>query len=282
MRLWILKVGVAGLVISAATVAQAANITFVGRDSGVAGTGNDSVDRWRTNSVDKPFDVGPLDRVYGSAGYILYGTDVVGNTGGGTVISTNPLTYSSGDRKTLSSLPSYLTLSNNGQSKIATSYNYRHIDDPQQSVGSSVSDVESGAALRDATRGNEVSMLNLTAGSNFPSEGVRLGIFVGTADHFQGTIRLTQTTGGAATVTATQQVGQSGAADLYFFDLTGANQGDVFTLYLKKDATQPAGVNANNNVLYGGMTIDVIPEPASLALVGLSGLLLRGRRRAQR
>jgi hypothetical protein len=101
-----------------------------------------------------------------------------------------------------------------------------------------------------------------------------LGILTNNTDPYVGTIRLTQTTGGSATVTATQSVNTS--LDFYFFDITQAAEGDVFTLFLKKDNPQTGGGNTNTNVIYGGLTFDTIPvpEPSTYTMLGLSAFAL--------
>lgn len=54
--------------------------------------------------------------------------------------------------------------------------------------------------------------------------------------------------------------------DMFFFDIQG-QAGDVLTLYA-------ANVNANTDTLFNGVTFDVIPEPATVALIiGLVALM---------
>jgi hypothetical protein len=139
---------VAFLVVMAMTQpASAAIITYVGREAGITGNNNDAVDSWRTTTVTKTYDADG-DNIYGTAGYVVYGTDAETNGNGGAVITTNPLTYNAtATRRTWSSIPSYLTLASTGQTQVASSYGYRLIDDPTQTPGETVANLESGGAL---------------------------------------------------------------------------------------------------------------------------------------
>ncbi len=248
---------------------DAATVSYVGIQTNVAG--------YRSTGVVKTFDLDG-DNVYGSAGYVVYGTDIAGNTTAGSVPTADPLTYSAGDRQTLKSIPSYLTLTSNGQNQLAVSYGYKLIDNPTLTPASTVADVEGGAALRGTvTPGTEVSMLNITINSGAPAT-LRIGVMVNNADSYAGTVRLTQTTGGSA---SSGQIGyaHTSTVDILFFDLANYAVNDVFTLYLKKNS--PVSGNTNTNVLYGGLVFDAtaIPEPASLGVLSLGGLALLRRRR---
>lgn len=259
--------------------ASAATITLAGSVYGIGGDNNDEVDQWRTTSVAKSFDPDG-DNVYGSMGYVLYAADAATNGNAGAVTTTNPLTYNvSATRRTFSSIPSFLTLASTGQTGIASSYGYRLIDDPTLTPGTSVADLESGAALRQSVSlGVETAMMTLTLSAGVPAQGFRVGFLVDNTDPFGGTIRLAQTTGGTSSVTAAQNVAPLG---FVFFDIVGGVPGDVFTLNLMKSNPQPGGGNTSNNVIYGGMTFDAIPEPGSALLIGLAGGVLALRRRRQ-
>jgi hypothetical protein len=264
--------------------APAAVLTAQGSIAGIAGGNNDQIDRWRSTDAVKTLDPDG-DNVYGTAGYVMFATDTIGNGTAGSVPTVDPLTFdptTTTGQATLSSLPSYITLANNGQNKVASSYGYKQIDDPRQTPGVGVSDIESGAALRDAALGVEVSMMDFTIGANFPTAGLRIGILTNNTDNFDGQLRLMQTIGGDASITIPLTVLAGQELGLHFFDITSANVGDVFTLFLQKTNPQPAGGNTNLNVLYGGVTFDAIPEPASALLLagGVLGLALRRRRAA--
>ncbi len=250
---------------------HAAAISYAGADIGLAGDNNDSVDRFRSTSIPKPMDPGG-DAVYGTDGYVLYATDAATNTTTGAVSTVDPLSGSG----ILLAPPPWLTLASNGQNQIARSYGYRLFDNPNLPVGAAVNDIESGGALRSgAAIGTEVSVLNLTVGSGAPAAGFRMGVLIGNTDLYAGTIRLTQTTGGAGT--ALTNHANTGTPGFYFFDVTGSAPGDVFTLYL----TKATGSTGNANVIYGGLTFDTIPEPSLPALISLivPALAFRRRRR---
>jgi hypothetical protein len=263
----------------------AATITIPGSITGIAGAGNDQIDSWRTTTVLKTLDPDG-DNVYGTSGYVLYATDAATNANTGAVVTGSPLTYNaSATRRTLSSIPSFLTLTDNGQTQTASSYGYKLMDDPTFAPGASVSDLESGAALTSPIAlGTEQSLLNLTIGTSFPAGGLRVGLLFSNADVFDGTIRLTQTAGGSGTATFNETVPPAGVElGMTFFDITGAAPGDVFTLYIKKTNPQPTGGNLNTNVIYGGVTFDAlpapVPEPTAGLLLALGSLGLGFRRR---
>jgi hypothetical protein len=263
---------------------QAAQILLSGSITGITGTNNDQIDQWRTNTVVKTLDP-DADNVYGTAGFLLYATDAVGNSTAGSVTVNDPLTYDPADaRATITQIPSYVTVANNGQTSTASSYGYKQIDDPRQPIGATVSDLESGAALRAVALGTEGSMLDITVGQNFPAQGLRIGILVGNADNYDGTIRLAQTAGNGTQSLSVQQTIPAAGQELgmYFFDITGAAVGDVFTLFLTKTNPQPSGGNLNANVLYGGITLDVIPEPSTALLLATGMAACVGWRRRRR
>ncbi len=267
------------------SASHAASVTLAGSITGLPGANNDQIDGWRSTNFLKNFDPDG-DNIYGTAGYVLYGTDAAVNSTAGSVQTADPLTFNNGVIRTLNSVPGYLTLANslNGQNQLASSYGYKLFDDPTQPTGPTVSDVESGAALRGGVAlGTESPLLNITIGTGFPTAGLRIGLIYDNTDNYAGYFRLTQTTGGGATSTFTFGVVPAGQElGLAFFDLSGVVQGDVFTLYGAKDGpTQPTGGNSNTNVIYGGLSFDVVPEPTSAGLLLLGGALI-GMKRRQR
>ncbi|WAC19894.1 hypothetical protein OVA24_00695 [Luteolibacter sp. SL250] len=255
--------------------APAAVVTWAGTATGIDGNDNDEVDSWRTIAVAKTYDTDG-DNVYGTAGYVFYGADSATNGNGGAVVTVDPLAYNaSATRRTHLSVPSYLSLTSTGQNRIASSYGYRLMDDPTQPPSASVANVESGGALRQSvTLGTEVGMINFTVTSAIPAGGLRIGVIISNLDAAAGTLRFTQTTGGAATSTANLAFSGSSIPSIVFFDVTEATTGDVFSLFLTKSSPG----NSNTSVAYGGLTFDVIPEPGS-AMLGLLAAATLGLRR---
>jgi hypothetical protein len=264
---------VANLLFSAVP-ASAAILTAVGAAPGIPGQDNDEVDRWRSTSVAKTFDV-DADNVYGTAGYVLFAADDIGNSSTGIVeFSNDPFTYVSGTRRTVRSVPSYLSfaMTNFGSTTgTASSYGYQAVDNPSVAPGPSVSNMESGAFLRTTAFNTEASLFDMTIGAGAPSV-IRLGLLYGNTDAYNGTFRIEQIAGGIGSVIANQT---NGVIQLSFFDIIDAAPGDTFRVYGTK--TEPVG---NQNVLLGGLTFDVIPEPASSTalLLGLGMLAARRRR----
>lgn len=138
--------------------------------------------------------------------------------------------------------------------------------------------VVTGTWYASSGNGTEDDLVRITLAS---SGTFRLGVLV---DHHDFTdispssLRLRQTTGGAANSGLQASNGDANRnGDWYFFDVTGV-AGDVFVL---------SGVNwfngspAQTSNGIGALTFDsAVPEPSTFALAALaSGLLALGRRR---
>lgn len=260
--------------------ANAAILLPAGSLDGLAGTNNDEIDQWRSTNELKTFDIDG-DNVYGTDGYVLFATDVVGNTSGGTAPqNVDPFTFVNGLKKTILSVPSYLsfTVVTATSTGVASGYGYRVMDDPTLTPGTSVSDIQSGSILRGTAIGTEAAFFDITVGEAFPMEGIRIGFIFRNTDAYDGAFRLEQTVGGSGSLSFTQSSANSPDLQMAFFDITGAVQGDTFRFYGVKNID--SGGNQNANVLLGGVSIDVIPEPTAALLtgVGLLGLLTRRRR----
>jgi hypothetical protein len=218
---------------------------------------------FRTASVSKPSDADG-DNVFGTAGYVFYGTDPVGNGSAGRVATVDPLTYSSGTIRTKLSLPSWIALVNNGQNSVAASYpSYPQIDDPQLPPGSSVGDMQLGLAVRlPNTLGTPGSMVDIRFGDSTPATGVRVGVacFASTGDAID-VIRLTSNFGDSAFGTRES----STAATIYFFDIVGVQGNDRVTLHLTKNIA--TGGNANLTCI--GITFDALSssKPPIVSLI---------------
>jgi hypothetical protein len=255
-RQW-LSVVIGLAVVIAAGQAPAATITTPGADA-------DDVDTWRTTSVSKSLDADG-DDVYGTAGYVLYYTESADYDGSYKSSDSSPLGHSA----TLKSVPSYLTLTDNFQDRVGLSKTYPNLDDPEKAPGSSVSDVKTGRAMR-VNVGSW--MLRIKIGSGAPADGLRVGVIApnGGSDAVDK-VEISQKVGGSASGEYTSVVTGEDPLTIYFFDLKGYDQDDEFQLVL-----------SGNSETYSGLTFDVIPEPTTMAFVGLgaAGLLLRRRRRA--
>src|SRR5436190_17641857 len=229
-------------------------ITYVGKSL---------VADYRTTTVVKLLDADG-DNVFGTTGYVLYGTDIVGNSNTGSVPSADPLTYSSGTRATKKSVPAWLTLINNGQNAVASSYDsYPYADDPAAIPSASVADVQLGFAIRLSNPlGTEASLMNLRFESGRPVSGVRLGVLcLASGNDAIDYVALTNNIDAGAATT------RAGAASptIYFFDITGANVADIVTLRLRKDPS----TGGNANLAYLGLTFDVLsglPGPPAVSI----------------
>lgn len=213
--------------------------------------GSTSLGDYRTTTSTKPLD-SDGDAVFGSAGHVMYATDVIGSGNSGTTVIANPINYTSGTRLTRLSLPLWLTLQNNGQDRIAASYvSYPAIDNPTISPGPSVDDVKLGYAVRLAPYNTEATMLDIRFGGGAPA-GVRIGVAcpANGLDSIE-TIRLTDNA--QASAIAFRSGGTSHT--LYFFDITGVGSGDSVTLLLRKSSA----TGGNQNVAYAGLTFDRLP-----------------------
>lgn len=227
---------------------------------------------WRTTTVVKPFAINNggvgLQNVYGKDGYLTMATTLADYSGDHAVnglsaaeaITGNAATTAAG-MSALSSLPSWVTIA-----AVGTGWNWYNnwnamlFDDPTLPPGTSVADLSAGNSYKSAGDGD---FFTLTFGANAPGK-----IRIGFVDIWHP---ISMTLSGASS-TATQVEGDAGALRYVFFDVQDA-AGQTLTLSLD--------VSSQNNYGMSAFTFDVIPEPSSVALLGLGGLLLWRRRSRQ-
>ena len=222
-----------------------ASVGFVAQENSVAA--------WRTNTAGKSHDPDG-DNVYGTAGYVLYAVDSPpGANGDGVAFPVDPLSYDNGTFRTISSVPSFLTLGNVTQNAVAFGFSYPVIDDPREAPSGLVANLETGLGGNDSVSlGTEASLIRLTVGAGFPSTGVRVGVMVSGDADLVSNVRIVQTVGsGSDSVSANVNGGPDVA--ILFFDIEGASPGDEFEIHM----TKTGGGNAN--LLYAGLCFDEIP-----------------------
>lgn len=215
--------------------------------------GNTPLNAYRTTTAPKPLDPDG-NIVFGTAGYVMYATDVIGSGNSGTTAIVNPLSYASGTRRTRLGLPAWLSLQNNGQDRIAASYgSYPAIDDPTLVPSPSVNDVQLGYAVRLAAFDTEATMVNIWFGNGVPSGGVRIGVAC-PANGLDAIAMIRLTNSANADATAFRVGGT--AHTLYFFDVVGVKPGDFVKLLLQKSSA----TGGNQNLACAGLTFDTLPS----------------------
>jgi hypothetical protein len=146
-------------------------------------------------------------------------------------------------------------------------YGYPNIQDPTNPT----SQVQAGlAGYNGNTSGQSYDLFALTAGSSVSAiTPIRVVVIsIGTAASYT----LTETTGavtGLLTETSTIADATVSPFSYYIFDITGAANGDVYTL----------SAVSNGNTLISGLGFSTVPEPASLGIISVAALGLLKRRR---
>ncbi|MGB0716663.1 MAG: PEP-CTERM sorting domain-containing protein [Phycisphaerae bacterium] len=226
--------------------ANAATVTTLGTQA-------DMTD-WRTSSVAKTYDPDG-DNILGTDGYYLFGAAGENTTG---------VNNANGD---LSGLPSYLGVSSGLTS---AQFAYASIDNP---VDGSPADIVSGTTS--GKNFSETLIATITFSSGVPSDLVMTLMNDNTnGDPTAGfDIRASDGTTVLATVSS---LARNDTPDWHSFNLSGITDGDELQVWGLADGVS----NTTRTTLLGGVTFDVVPEPGSLALLAVGGLLIARRRRA--
>lgn len=245
--------------------AAAAVITAVGSQLGVGdpnanGTAG-SAAGWRTPSVAKTLDIDG-DNVYGTLGYVLFNPHAFGGGGSGQGL---PLTNVN------QSLPSYISVAATGAT-LSYSGNYTTIDDPANPAGAPL---WSGIAYATGvSAGSEIGLFSVTFGAGTPANATfRVGIFVDNIAPVDGSPFGLRITGAGGDSDLVNKLQATQVNNYYFFDLENVAAGDEFSIITRRSGSGTGAVGM------GGLTFDVIPEPASLACLSAAAFLFLPRRR---
>lgn len=233
--------------------------------------GSNEVDGWRTAATAKTLDLDG-NNVYGTDGYILF--DTRDNNGA----FNDPLTAGNG----VASTPSYTAdvvysaVLTGGQFAYSSSFNgAEDIDNP---AGAGVVNLGYAGIRDNSTNAIPVqSLFTYTMNRNMGvGEVIRMGVMADSLNdnNVVGVAGGLEVTAAATTVAATLVGVDDGNTDMYFFDLTGLNNGDQ--IVISGGYTNVGGSIAAATI--GGVTFDSIPEPASIALFGFGGLMVMCRR----
>jgi len=129
-------------------------------------------------------------------------------------------------------------------------------------------DIDTGMGFATNSNGALRHLGNLTVGAGFQAD-IRLGVVLDTADssglYAADDVKLTI---GSNSASVTGLTTNNDSIDVYWFDITGLVQGDVIKVE-----------TANNRWEAGIGGFIVVPEPATMTLLGIGGLLALVRRR---
>lgn len=125
-----------------------------------------------------------------------------------------------------------------------------------------------GGIVQSPGNGVEVPMFTFQLTGSVPSL-VTLGLIVDNSDSGAWDVTNVRIEGPAA-VTANQNVTTNGGTDVAQFNIGGGLPGETYTVF---------GTAPPSGAVIGGVTFDSIPEPGSLTLLAVSGVLLLRRRR---
>ncbi len=217
---------------------------------------NNTVNEWRTASVAKPMDLDG-DNIYGTLGAVHWTVMGVNEFPSG---STSPGWHYAGETGA-------------GQFRVA---GYAVIDN----LADPATNVEAGIAATGAPGTFTFQMTGTAA--TYSGKTLRIGIMADVlaaaewaADNGK-TFRLTGSSGDSGLISLRGGGAGNGQPEMYFFDVTGVNPGDTFTI--------TAGASPGGQAGYiGPMTWDLyttVPEPSAALLAGLGLALVARRRRA--
>ena len=209
---------------------------------------------------------GPV--TYGTAGYDLYATSLDGEP-----TSTGPDPF--GPIR-LMSLPSYITsVTSAGANAYYRSNTYGEIVNPHTGTM-----VHSGISMNHSPSSLEKDLLKVNIGAGAPSV-FYIGYLTDNGDgpwDYPDALRFRQTGGtkaGDSGLIPTVQDANQGI-DIYFFQVSGAQAGDVITT---SGFETLGGVDYRNLTAGGLLFAQNIPEPMSLSLLGLALGMLAARRK---
>lgn len=213
-----------------------------------------------TTSETKSFDVGTADNQYGSDGYLVFGGDQ-GNINGDDYGDTT---------RYAEKIPTFFTggsfIVDTGATLVRNNTSQVPMDDPDAAINGA--DFAFSGYLMNNSSSGEQTMLQFAV-ANTDATSFRFGVIAGNEN---GTsldpigLSLAFSDGTSASVTTLETFnGYDPTTDIgmVFFDVAlDANTTGTFTLL----ATEGGG-----NPTIGGVTFDVIPEPATLGLVAMFG-----------
>ena len=226
--------------------ANAATVSYVDFQSEIEGEFDTPNEGWRNTSPTKTYDID---------GDNILGTDGYWNPSNGTVL---PAYVASASKKNVG-----------GDN---TGAGFGVMDDPGDPSGTDTWNY--GGWRHNSTTELEMATITLSgdAGTLLAGQTLRIG-WLSDIYNFSGSfyMRVAVDSGGNSGLTPLISYNDDGL-DAAFFDISNVANGDVIRLY---------GTSVTSAAVMGGVTFDtLVPEPTSLAMLGLGGLLIARRRRA--
>lgn len=230
--------------------ASAATVSYVGFQNEIEGEFDTPNEGWRNASPTKTYDIDG-DNILGTDGFYIPGA-----VGGSADIQ----------------LPAYVaSIAKDSSGGENWSAGFGLMDDPSNPSGT---DTWNYGGWRDNT-GSEIELTTITlsgdAATLLAGQTLRLG-WLYDVYNFSGShiLRVAVDSGGDSGATPTLSYSDNGL-DAAFFDISNVSNGDVIRMY---------GTSVTSAAVAGGVTFDtLVPEPSSLALLGLGGFCLFKRKR---